>query len=254
MSPDDGLPDGLREHQTSDAPAPALLEDLVVGNRILSKMSILDGFGHVSVRHDKRPDRFLLARSMAPGLVTADDILEFGMDGEPVMGRAPKVHIERFIHSEIYKRRPDVGAIVHSHSPSVIPFTVTEVPLRAIYHMNSFLNGGAPVFEIRETAGTCSDMLIRDARLGAALAESLGDSAVALMRGHGYVVVGSTIKTAVMRAVYTETGAKVQADALKLGPVKYLTPEEAANAAAANDGAVHKAWDLWKAQVLGETP
>ncbi len=166
------------------------IEDLVAANRILSDQGVVDGFGHVSVRHEEDATRFLLARSMAPGLVTADDILEFDLDGNALDPQGRTLYVERFIHSEIYKAYPEIKAIVHSHSPSIIPFGVTNVPLRPIYHMSSFLGAGVPIFEIREAGGPATDMLIRNPALGAALARSLGKSAVVLMRGHGNVVVG----------------------------------------------------------------
>ncbi len=152
---------------TTQEADPALIEDLVAANRILYDQGVVDGFGHVSVRHDKRPEHFLLARSMAPGLVTAADIMEFDRDGEAVdpQGRTP--YLERFIHSEIFKIRPEVQAVVHSHSPSVIPFGVVAVGLQPIYHMSSFLGAGVPVFEIRDTGGPATDMLIRNTALGA---------------------------------------------------------------------------------------
>src|SRR6201997_2445962 len=128
---------------------PALIDDLVAANRILYDQGVVDGFGHVSVRHDKNPAHFLLARSMAPGLVTADDIMVFGADGEAIDPRGRTVYVERFIHSEIFRLHPDVIAVVHSHSPAVIPFGVTAAKLRPVYHMGSFLGAGVPVFEIR---------------------------------------------------------------------------------------------------------
>ncbi len=166
------------------------IEDLVAANCILSDQGVVDGFGHVSARHEEDATRFLLARSMAPGLVTADDIIEFNLNGSALDPRGRPLYVERFIHSEIYKAHPEVKAIVHSHSPSIIPFGVTNVPLRPIYHMSSFLGAGVPIFEIREAGGPATDMLIRNPELGAALARRIGKSAVVLMRGHGDVVVG----------------------------------------------------------------
>jgi ribulose-5-phosphate 4-epimerase/fuculose-1-phosphate aldolase len=233
---------------------PALIEDLVAANRILYHAGVVDGFGHVSARHDRAPDRFLLARSMAPGLVAAADILVFDRDGNPVEpGPAP--YLERFIHSEIYKARPEVNAVVHSHSPAVIPFGVTAVPLRPVYHMSGFLAGDVPVFEIRETGGEATDMLIRTPALGAALARRLGSAAVALMRGHGDVVVAPSLKLAVYRAVYTEINARLAAEALRLGEgrVTFLNDAEGAAAAATNSGQVDRAWDLWKQEAMGGT-
>jgi ribulose-5-phosphate 4-epimerase/fuculose-1-phosphate aldolase len=238
---------------TTQAADPALIDDLVAANRILYSEGVVDGFGHVSARHDKRPEHFLLARSMAPGLVAAADIMEFDRDGEPVdpQGRTP--YLERFIHSEIYKTRPEVQAVVHSHSPTVIPFGATAVPLRPIYHMGSFLGSGVPVFEIRDAGGPATDMLIRNAALGAALARTLGGNAVALLRGHGNVVVGGSVKEVVFRAVYTEVNARLAAEALRLGggQVTFLNNAEAAAATATNQAQVGRAWDLWKAKALG---
>src|SRR5206468_8350910 len=207
-------------------------------------------------RHDKAPERFLLARSMAPGLVTAADIMQFDPDGEPIdpQGRTP--YLERFIHSEIYKLRPEVQAIVHSHSPAVIPFgVVAGAGLRPIYHMSSFLGAGVPVFEIREAGGPATDMLIRDPALGAALAKSLGDAAVGLLRGHGNVVVGGSIREAVFRAVYTEINARLQAEALRIGQgqVAFLNEAEAMASMATNQGQITRPWNLWKARALGRS-
>ncbi|HEX7966684.1 MAG TPA: class II aldolase/adducin family protein [Stellaceae bacterium] len=235
------------------APDAALVEDIVAANHILYEQGVVDGFGHVSARHDKDPNRFLLARSMAPGLVTAADIMEFDLDGNAIDGRGRALYLERFIHSEIYKTHPEVKAIVHSHSPSVIPFGVTEVPLRPIYHMSSFLGVGVPVFEIREAGGNGTDMLIRNPALGAALAKKLGSSAVMLMRGHGDVVVGASVQQVVFRAIYTETNARLEADALRLGngQVNFLTEGEAAASTATNAAVLGRAWDLWKQKAMG---
>jgi HCOMODA/2-hydroxy-3-carboxy-muconic semialdehyde decarboxylase len=231
---------------------PALIADLVAANRILAKEGVVDGFGHVSVRHNAAPGVFLLARSMAPGLVTAADIVQYGPDGEALGDDRRPGYTERYIHSEIYGALPEVVAVVHSHSPSVIPFGVTEVKLRPIYHMSGFLGQEVPVFEIRDTAGDATDMLIRTPALGAALAGSLGSATVVLMRGHGNVVVGRSIPEVVYRAIYTELNARLQADALRLGDgrVAYLSAGESAAATATNARALTRAWEMWKAAVL----
>ncbi|HKM68972.1 MAG TPA: class II aldolase/adducin family protein [Stellaceae bacterium] len=232
---------------------PRLIDELAAANRILSDQGVVDGFGHVSARHDTDEARFLLARSMAPGLVTADDIMQFDLDGNALDPRGRTLYVERFIHSEIYKARPEVRAIVHSHSPSIIPFGATRVPLRPIYHMSSFLGAGVPIFEIREAGGPATDMLIRNSELGAALASRLGKAAVVLMRGHGDVVVGQSIEQVVFRAIYTEINAKLEAEALRLGEgqVNFLNAEEAAKATATNNAVLGRAWELWKRQALG---
>ena len=220
--------------------------ELVDANHVLFDQGVVDGFGHVSMRHPIKRDRFLLARSMAPALVTEQDVLEFDPDGAPVEAGGPAVYLERFIHSEIYRTRPDVVAVVHSHSPAVVPFSVVSgTKLRPICHMCGFLGAATPVFEIRDFAGPGSDLLIRDSRLGAALAQSLGQATAILMRGHGSTVVGNTLRQAVFRAVYTEVGARLQSEAMRLGPVTYLTEEEAAATTTTNNTQIDRAWLLW---------
>lgn len=223
----------------------SLIEDLVLANKILYARGVVDGFGHVSARDDRDPERFFLARNMAPALVEVEDVMTFALDGTP-LGDPRKPYLERFIHGSIYRARPDVGAVVHSHSPAVIPFGVVRgAELRPVFHMASFLGGGVPVFEIRNAAGRDNDMLVRDEPLGAALARTLAGSTTVLMRGHGSTTVGATVQEAVFRAVYAEINARIQADALRLGAVTYLSDEEATRAAQANAGQVARAWELW---------
>jgi ribulose-5-phosphate 4-epimerase/fuculose-1-phosphate aldolase len=232
---------------------PGLIADLVAANRILYDQGVVDGFGHVSVRHDKNADHFLLARSMAPGLVTAEDIIEHDRDGEAAVELHGRVlYLERYIHSEIYRAQPQVRAVVHSHSPAVIPFGVTSAKLQPIFHLSSFLAQGAPIFEIRDAGGPATDMLIRTPALGAALAKSLGAAPVGLMRGHGDVVVGRSLREVVFRAVYTEVNARLEAEALRLGggEVVFLNDQEAANATETNAGVINRAWDLWRAKAM----
>jgi ribulose-5-phosphate 4-epimerase/fuculose-1-phosphate aldolase len=232
-----------------------LIGDLVAANRILAAEGVLDGFGHVSARHDKDPGRFLLARSMAPALVTAGDIMEFDLDGCPIDARGRTAYLERFIHSEIYRVHSEVQAVVHSHSPAVIPFGVVGVALRPIFHLGGFLGVGVPVFEIRDAGGPATDMLIRNGALGAALAKTLGSAPVALLRGHGDVVVGRSVKEAVFRAIYTEVNARLESEALRLGQgqVVFLNEEEAKAAAETNSAQIGRPWELWKARALAKS-
>ena len=233
-------------------PDPKLVEDLVAANRILADQGVVDGFGHVSVRHDRSPNRYLLSRSLAPELVTAGDIMEFDLDSVPVDGRGRGVYLERFIHGEIYKTRADVKAIVHNHSPSVIPFGATGVRLRPLYHMSAFLWRGVPVFEIRDAAGGASDMLVRNGALGRALAQTLGDKTAVLMRGHGAGVVGDALPTAVRRSVYLEMNARLQGQAMSLAgdKVKYLDDDEAKLTEANDAATTPRVWELWKRKAL----
>lgn len=221
----------------------ALVDKLVLANRILAHFGIVDGFGHVSVRGD-RADTFLLSRSLAPATVTAADIMRFDLDGNALGGDTRAPYLERFIHGEIYRVRADVVSVVHNHSPSVIPFGATRQPLKPLYHMSGFIGTGSPIFEIRETGGN-TDLLVRDARLGAALARSLGSASVVLMRGHGCTVVGTTLEQAVYRAIYTERNARLQQEAHALGTPDFLNEEEAAKAAATMDATMSRAWNLW---------
>jgi ribulose-5-phosphate 4-epimerase/fuculose-1-phosphate aldolase len=232
-------------------PDPNVIEDLVAANRILADQGVVDGYGHVSVRHEKDANRYLMSQSRAPELVSAADILEYDLDSNAVDARGRPLFLERFIHGEIYKARPDVKAVVHHHSPSVIPFGVSGVPLRPLYHMSAFLIDSAPVFDIRD-AGGMTDMLVRNGGLGAALARTLGAKPLALMRGHGAVVVGPTIVHAVARSVYGEMNARLQAQAIALGGgnVRYLDPEEARKADASIQGTYTRPWELWKRKAL----
>ena len=246
---------GRAQPASAGAANAGLVEDLVAANRILSDQGVVDGFGHVSVRHDRDGSRYLLARSMAPALVTADDIMEFDLESTAVDARGRTPYLERFIHGAIYQARPDVVAVVHSHSPAVIPFAGTKVALRPMNHIAGFLGGGVPVFEIRDTAGVATDMLVRNAVLGQALAASLGRASVALMRGHGSVAVGPSLRHVVYRAVYTEVNARIQSEALRLagsygGEPAYLNEAEALAAAKTNDGLVDRPWELWKRRAM----
>jgi ribulose-5-phosphate 4-epimerase/fuculose-1-phosphate aldolase len=227
-----------------------LMEDLVAGSRILAMHEVLDAYGHISARSDKRPDRFLISRSRAPALVTAADLMELEPDSEPPAGDKRRGFIERYIHGEIYRTRPDVMAVVHSHSPSVIPFGATRTRLRPIYHMGSFLWSGSPVFDIRKVREE-NDLLVRDRPLGKALAETLGGCNCVLMRGHGMTVVGGSVQEAVFRAIYTEMNARLQLQAAQLeGPIEFLSEEEGRRSSASNAGTLERPWELWKKSAM----
>ncbi len=228
---------------------PAAIDDLVAANRILADQGVLDGYGHVSIRHSGAANRYFLSRSKSPAIITAADIMEYDLDSNPVDQQGRLMYIERYIHGEIYKARPDVNAIVHSHSPTVIPFSVTAVKLRAICHMSAFLKQDVPNFEIRDCDGM-TDLLIRNAKHGRGLAQALGENNVALMRGHGNVCVGANIMTAVYRAVYTEVNARLQAQAIALGgPIRFLEPEECELITGRKDTNFQRPWAMWKSRI-----
>jgi HCOMODA/2-hydroxy-3-carboxy-muconic semialdehyde decarboxylase len=227
-----------------------LFEDLALANHILVNQGVLDGFGHISARHPHKPDRFFIARSMAPALVEAADIVEVDLDGHVHDAQGRRTYVERFIHSAIYKARPEVMSVIHSHSPAVIPFGVTGARLRPICHMSGFLGAVTPVFEIRHSAGESTDLLISNQALGEALATTLGKANVALMRGHGSVTVGTSIKQAVFRGIYTESNARLQSEASRLGEITFLTEEEAQATSDMNDQHLDRPWEMWKRDAL----
>jgi ribulose-5-phosphate 4-epimerase/fuculose-1-phosphate aldolase len=226
----------------------SLNDDLVAANRVLAMEDILDAMGHVSARHPSRADRFLLARSLAPELVTAADIMEYDLESNAVDARGRASYRERFIHSEIYKARSDVSAIVHCHTPSLIPFADSDVPLRAMYHMAAFVAAGVPVFDIRKAAGM-TDLLVGDAKLGRSLAVSLAGKSAVLMRHHGAVVVANSISNVVGRSIYLDLNARVQLQTVALGgKPTYVDPEEA-KLRMADPHEYSRAWDLWKRKI-----
>jgi HCOMODA/2-hydroxy-3-carboxy-muconic semialdehyde decarboxylase len=235
------------------------LLDLVAAYRILAAHGVIDAYGHVSLRSPRNPQRYYLARSIAPELVQLEDLIEYDLDSTALNGGGPNSGrdsvLERFIHGEIYRARPEVTCVVHNHSPSVVPFSVTGVPMRALYHMAAFIGEGLPNFEIRDVRkGT--DLLIRDAALGKALAATLAAKPAALMRGHGAVVVGENLPRAVGRSVYLEQSARMQMQALLLagpgGKITYFDDAEVQASVARQD--YYRAWPLWRAKALKQPP
>src|SRR5580704_13881702 len=228
---------------------PELLDDLALGSRILAEFGVVDAFGHVSARSPANPAHFLMSRSLAPALVTTEDIMEFDADGNAVDARGRQVFLERFIHAEIYRARPDVMAVVHAHSPGVVPFSVSKTPLRPLFHNTAFLAAGVPVWDIAKDFGV-TNMLVADNAKGKSLAQTLGDKSVVLMRGHGDVTVGPNVRIAVFRAYYTDVNARLQAQAITLGSeITYLSPEEGAKADQVNFQVLDRVWNLWKHKV-----
>jgi ribulose-5-phosphate 4-epimerase/fuculose-1-phosphate aldolase len=224
---------------------PELALDLVAANHILAHNGVLDSFGHVSIRDPRNPNRYLQMQAIAPRDVAVSDLITFDLDSNAINARGRPVYRERFIHGEIYKVRPDVNAVIHSHSPGVIPFGVTEKPLRAIFHNGHFLGHGVPVWEIRHSAGEKNGMLVNTSELGKSLAQSLGGGSVVLMRGHGDAVAGPDLKTTVFRAIYTEVNARLQMQAVALGgPINFLNQYEQAKTQN-----VDRPWDTWRKQV-----
>ena len=243
---------GAQAPASADPVTPTLLDDLVVANRILADQGVLDALGHVSVRHDRNPGRYFLSQSRSAELVVRDDVMEYDLDSTPTNGAERPMYFERFIHGEIYRARPDVKAIVHSHAPSLLPFGVSSVPLRALHQSAAFIAEGVPIFDTRKAVGM-TDLLVRDSTLGRALAQSLGPHHAVLMRGHGAVVVAPSLSLVVRRSISLELNAKLQMQAMALGgDIVALDPEEARKIMAREDAGLDRAWELWKRKAMGK--
>jgi ribulose-5-phosphate 4-epimerase/fuculose-1-phosphate aldolase len=226
-----------------------VLRDLVIANHILAEQGIVDAFGHISVRHPEHSDRYFLARSVAPELVALEDIVEFTLDNEPIAHDGRPLYAERPIHGRIYAVRPDVHAVCHNHAPATIPFGVTGTPLRPIFHMASVIGSAIPVWDIAAQFGD-TNLLVTTGAMGDDLAATLGPHRVALMRGHGSVVAGKTLRDAVFAAVYLQVNAHLLTTALGLGDVRYLSDGEVAAASTMLGGPLsqNRAWESWAAR------
>ena len=237
-----------------------VLNELVLANRILANEGVVDAYGHVSVRHPTKPERFFMARMRAPELVERGDLMEFGPDGQPVSdSRSPAV--ERFIHGAIYEARPDVQAVVHAHAEEILPFGITDVPLRPVIHSGSFIGRNVPVWDIADNFGD-TDLLVRDMSQGRDLARCLGNNNVVLMRGHGFAAAARSVIEAVRISVYLPRNARVQLAAMQIGKYKPLSDGEIAARAAGYkpySTQTWRAWEYWAnragcGHMLGERP
>ena len=220
-----------------------VLQELVIANRILAHEGVVDAFGHVSVRHPKNPDRYIMACSRSPGIVTVDDLMEYTLDGVPLDQQDRPMYAERHIHGGIYEVRSDIQAVIHSHSHAVIPFGLTGMEIRPVFHMGSTMLGPIPIWDIADNFGDTT-LLVLNMEQGRDLAQGLQGGRIALMRGHGCVVGASNIKVAVMMAVYLEDNAKLQMQAMQMGEPKYMTPGEIALCSGRIGGelAINRAW------------
>lgn len=227
---------------------PETVDKLVYANRILYDQGVVDGLGHVSVRHPDNPKVFMLSCNRAPALVKRKDIVCYDFDGNAVSDTEERPYLERFIHAEMYRARPDVMAVIHSHSQNVIPFGSTKTGLKPCYHMAGFLGAGSEHFEMRDLDES-TDLLIRNSTQGVALAKALKQSSIVLMRGHGSTCVGTSLEQVVSRAIYAEINARIQMQALTLGEVIYLNADEARLAAETCDSQLARSWALWQGRV-----
>jgi HCOMODA/2-hydroxy-3-carboxy-muconic semialdehyde decarboxylase len=226
-------------------PSKEVLEELVTANRILAREGVVDAFGHASIRHPGVPDRYLMSCARAPECIEIADLMEFTLDGAAIEAAGRKPYAERFIHGAVYEARPDVQAVIHSHSPSVIPFGVTGTPLRPLMHMCASMGTDVPTWDSRTTFGD-TNLLVTDMRMARDLAVTLGDRAVALMRGHGCVVAGASLRDVVFNAVYLELNAELQMKAGALGKITFLSDGEVAAVIRTRSSfTFERAWEFW---------
>jgi ribulose-5-phosphate 4-epimerase/fuculose-1-phosphate aldolase len=222
-----------------------VLEELVTANRILAREGVVDAFGHVSIRHPECADRYVLSRARAPECIDVPDLMEFSLDGTPVDPGGRQPYAERFIHGAIYESRPDVHAVVHNHSPSVIPMGITATPLRPVMHMSASMGTHVPLWDSRTRFGD-TNLLVTNLDMARDLAAALGSHAVALMRGHGCVVAGSSLRDVVFNSVYLELNASLQLKASALGPITFLTEGEVAAVLRTRSSFTYeRAWEYW---------
>lgn len=225
------------------------IRELVLANRILAREEVIDDFGHVSVRHPTNPDRFLLSRSRSPEVVTRDDIMEFELDGTLVSDDNRRPYAERFIHGAIYMARPDVNSVSHHHARSVIPFSITDTPLRPVFHMASVMGPDIPVWDSQPEFGD-TNMLVDSLEMGHSLAKTLGNGRAALLRGHGAICAAPDLKAICMISIYMKDNAELILKTLPLGQPKFLSPGEIEKAGSMllSDMPLARAWDYWTAR------
>jgi len=241
----------VQEQMEQNPTVKIAVEELVIANHILYDQNAVDGYGHISVRNPANPNTFFLARSVAPSVVKVQDIMEFDMNGKALNGDTRVAYGERFIHSGILRNRPDINSVIHGHASPILSYGLTGVPLRPVYHMSAFLGEGAPIFEIRNFAkpNPDTDMFVSNSDLGDALSQTMGLQYFVLMRGHGYAAGADSIKKAVFRTVYAIQNASIQAEAMKMGQVQYLTPGEATTSKETIEKTIGRPWQLWTERV-----
>jgi HCOMODA/2-hydroxy-3-carboxy-muconic semialdehyde decarboxylase len=234
---------------TADSAVSHAIRDLVIANRILARENIIDDFGHVSVRHPRDPGRYFLSRSRSPEIVTAEDIVELTLDGEPVQPETRRLYAERALHGAIYMARPDVNAVAHHHARSVIPFTVTDLPLKPIFHMAAVIGPEVPKWDSRDEFGD-TNMLVDDLDKGRSLARALGQGTAVILRGHGSACAAASLAAVCFVSVYLSENAKVVLETLWHGEPSYLSPGEVAMTGKMLLGEMPmaRAWDYYKAR------
>jgi HCOMODA/2-hydroxy-3-carboxy-muconic semialdehyde decarboxylase len=224
-----------------------ILNDLVIANRILAKEDVVDAYGHVSIRHPEKPNHFFISRSLAPELIERDDIVELGLDGQPVRDETRPLYLERFIHAAIFEARPEINAVVHAHAEDTLPFGIAQAtPLRPVIHSGSFIGAHVPVWDIGDEFGD-TDLLVRNMDHGRDLARCLGNNNVALMRGHGFASAGRSLIEVVRMSVYLPRNARALMRAQQLGgEIKYLSEGEIGARASGYKPYAPETWRAWE--------
>jgi HCOMODA/2-hydroxy-3-carboxy-muconic semialdehyde decarboxylase len=221
------------------------LEEIVTANRILAHEGVVDSFGHVSARHPDNPNHFLLSRARAPERIEVADIMEFTLQGDPINAAGRSPYLERFIHGGLYEARPDVHAVVHNHSPSVIPFGITSQTLKPLLHMCANIGHEVPTWDSHDKFGDTA-LLVENVEMGRDLARAMGPGRSILMRGHGATVAAPNVRHAVFIAIYLEVNAKLQMQAMAMGNITFLTPGEVDKVIARTGPyTINRAWENW---------
>lgn len=222
-----------------------VFEELVTANRILAREGVVDAFGHVSIRHPEDPRRYVLSRARAPERIEAADLMEFTLEGTPIEAAGRKPYAERHIHGAVYEARPDVQAVVHNHSPSLVPFGITGTELRPVMHMCASMGARVPVWDSRTSFGD-TNLLVTTLAMGRDLAVALGPRPVTLMRGHGCVVAGSSLREVVFISIYLELNAALQMKAAALGTITFLSDGEIQAVLRTRSSFTYeRAWEYW---------
>jgi len=231
--------------------------ELALANRIIAHEGVLDGFGHVSMRHPEHPDRYLLARSRSPELIEPSDLLEFTLDSEPVVPPEGEMYGERVIHGCIYQARPDVNAVCHHHSPSVLPFCVTGIALEPVFHMGPVMGQTVPFWDSRDDFGD-TDLMVVKPEEGRSLAKALGPNWMVLMRRHGATVAGRTLRELVFRTIYSTMNAEIQLRSMTVGTIGALSTVERQRSEPRqlSPRPMARAWEYWTTRLRksGELP
>lgn len=223
---------------------------LANANRLLNNEGVLDAFGHVSMRHPDRPDRFLLSVARAPSLVEPDDILEYGLDSEPTSPSEAALYSERVMHGALYRRRPDVTAICHHHAPAIMPFCISEIPLEPINQLGGTFGDGVAVWDSQDGFGD-TNLLVTKQDEADSLAEALGDGWTVLLKRHGAMVAGRSLKELVFRAVYGCENASALWRARAMGGTPTpLTPGEVRLTSEIRESPVERCWAYWNERLV----